>query len=180
MLKELFETTDLTQDEIGLRLGLTRKQVWRRLTKLYTSDELRERKRRCYSKSKQGDKNPMFGKVKEQHHNYLGQISDGKGYLLILKPEWFTGRKGTRHIFYHHYIICKHLNITEIPKGCVVHHRDGDTHNNDISNLQLMTNSEHRKLHSLINQRATTNCTSEANADGSARHLESSLNDDIV
>lgn len=179
-LKRLFETTDLTQDEIGDKLNLTRKQIWRRLTSLYSKEELRERKRRCYAKSKLGSKNPMYGKYGESHHQYIGQVSDGKGYLLILKPDWYAGRKGTKYIFYHHYVMCKHLGITEIPKGFVIHHKDFDPHNNAIENLELLSNSEHMKLHALIRQRATTNCTSEANADGSARHLESTLNGDIV
>ena len=33
------------------------------------------------------------------------------------------------------------------PKGSVIHHIDGDIENNDISNLQCMTISEHMKLH---------------------------------
>ena len=31
-----------------------------------------------------------------------GIVADGKGYLMILKPSWYTGRKGCKHIFYHH------------------------------------------------------------------------------
>ena len=36
----------------------------------------------------------------------------------------------------------------EIPKGYDVHHVDGDKSNNDISNLQLLKSSDHKKLHS--------------------------------
>lgn len=42
----------------------------------------------------------------------------------------------------------------------------------------LNCNSRFEYIH--YKEGATTNCTSEANADGSARHLESTLNDDIV
>ena len=41
----------------------------------------------------------------------------------------------------------------KIPKGMVLHHIDGDKLNNNISNLQLMTNSEHIKLHDKERQR---------------------------
>jgi hypothetical protein len=34
--------------------------------------------------------------------------------------------------------------------GEVVHHIDGDKTNNDISNLMLLTNSDHMKLHAIL------------------------------
>ena len=37
-----------------------------------------------------------------------------------------------------------------IPEGYIIHHIDGNKSNNDISNLQLMTGTEHRKLHNRI------------------------------
>ena len=38
----------------------------------------------------------------------------------------------------------------EIPEGYVIHHIDCNPENNDIENLQLMTQSEHRYLHSIL------------------------------
>ena len=35
-----------------------------------------------------------------------------------------------------------------IPKGCVIHHKDGNKTNNCIMNLQLLTESEHHRQHS--------------------------------
>lgn len=35
----------------------------------------------------------------------------------------------------------------EIPEGMQIHHKDFDKTNNDISNLQLVTPLEHRRLH---------------------------------
>ena len=35
----------------------------------------------------------------------------------------------------------------KIPQGLVVHHIDQDKDNNNIENLQLMTNKEHSKMH---------------------------------
>lgn len=35
----------------------------------------------------------------------------------------------------------------KIPQGYEVHHKDFDKNNNDISNLQLLTKSEHKRLH---------------------------------
>jgi len=39
------------------------------------------------------------------------------------------------------------LEITALPSYLVVHHCDGDPRNNDLSNLVLMTRSEHCKIH---------------------------------
>lgn len=38
-------------------------------------------------------------------------------------------------------------NFGDIPKGFVVHHKDDNTLNNDISNLELLSNSKHHSLH---------------------------------
>ena len=35
----------------------------------------------------------------------------------------------------------------EIPDGCDIHHSDFDKENNDISNLELLTKDEHKKIH---------------------------------
>ena len=41
----------------------------------------------------------------------------------------------------------KHNNLKEIPKGFVIHHRNGDSLNDNIENLILMKDSEHKSLH---------------------------------
>jgi len=38
-------------------------------------------------------------------------------------------------------------NNGEIADGFIVHHIDGDTKNNNISNLALMSKSDHMKMH---------------------------------
>lgn len=47
--------------------------------------------------------------------------------------------------YIHRYIWEKYNN--PIPNGYVIHHKDEDPSNNEIDNLQLMTNSEHVILH---------------------------------
>ena len=49
-------------------------------------------------------------------------------------------------VFYLHRAVWTYY-FGEIPDGYVVHHIDGNKENNDISNLTIMTNAEHRKLH---------------------------------
>ena len=113
----------------------------------YGLDYYNNRYKKQLSIRKLGNLNPMKGKTKEKHPNYKGIVEDGKGYLMILKPKWYTGRKGSKHVFYHHVVMCEYLGITEIPEGFVVHHIDQDPKNNDINNLQLMTIQAHTKLH---------------------------------
>ena len=46
-----------------------------------------------------------------------------------------------------HYVFCKVNNIQEISKGFIIHHKDGDSLNDNIDNLILMKDSEHKSLH---------------------------------
>ena len=46
-------------------------------------------------------------------------------------------------LFKHRYIWEKHYG--KIPKDMVIHHIDGNKQNNEIENLQMMTDMEHRK-----------------------------------
>ena len=48
-----------------------------------------------------------------------------------------------------HRVVWNYFN-GEIPEGYQIHHKDLDKNNNDISNLQLLTFSEHAKIHSNI------------------------------
>lgn len=73
------------------------------------------------------------------------------------KYQWYRGLKFTRdektgyylnsthHIRMHRFVwLCEK---GEIPEGYDLHHIDHDPGNNDISNLELVTKSQHRKLH---------------------------------
>lgn len=115
------------------------------------SEEYQNRRRsRIYRQSKFGENIPMSDKCGAEHHNYKGLVDDGNGYYMIHKPDWYTGRRGSDYVFYHSVVMCEALGLTEIPKGYVVHHIDFDKHNNDISNLSLMTISAHAKLHNIM------------------------------
>lgn len=153
-VKEMFENTDLTMVEIAGNIPCDVSIVRRIVRKNYTMEQFSKRKSRIYKNSKVGDKNPMKDKFREQHHNYIGDVSDGKGYIMCLKPDWYTGRKGCKHVFKHHLVMCEALELTEIPKGYCIHHIDEDKTNNSIGNLSMMTLSAHTRLHQL--ERATT------------------------
>lgn len=75
--------------------------------------------------------------MKEQYFNGIRfTIGPGRRYFSnsAVKPKSM------------HQYVWTYYNGT-IPKGYDVHHVDGDRYNNDISNLQLLERSEHKKLH---------------------------------
>lgn len=51
-------------------------------------------------------------------------------------------------LYQHHYVMCESIGRALHPDECV-HHIDRNKTNNDLSNLQLMTISEHAKLHAI-------------------------------
>lgn len=155
-IKSLYENTGLTQQEIANKLGIPWKRVFNFIKQNYSTEYRRTRKTRCYRNSKLGEKNPMFGKTETQHHNFIGEVSDNKGYLMVLKPDWYTGRRHSKHVFTHHIVVCQELGLTEIPKGWCVHHCDCNPYNNVFSNLLLVTLEDHARIHRQLLKGATT------------------------
>lgn len=143
-----------TNQQIADEMGCAQSWVATISKRWLTPEELAVRKRLNYQASRFGDKNPSYGKRGEECGNYKGEISSGDGYLMIVKPSWYTGRKGSHHVFVHTLVMCKSLGLTELPASFVVHHIDGNKTNNELSNLALMTNSAHSRLHQ--RERATT------------------------
>lgn len=54
--------------------------------------------------------------------------------------------KHNRHIFGVHTLVAMRY-IDGFYYGCVIHHKDGNTHNNSVCNLEVLSRSEHAKLH---------------------------------
>lgn len=49
---------------------------------------------------------------------------------------------------YSHFVWCSQpQNLSYVPKGFVIHHRDMNPHNNQIDNLLLISRSDHTKNH---------------------------------
>ena len=56
------------------------------------------------------------------------------------------GSRATKKYEYEHRMVWKKF-FGDIPKGFVIHHKDGNKLNNDISNLVLMNAKEHAQMH---------------------------------
>jgi len=175
-IKTLYETTDLSIKEIGILVNRDHTTVWHHVAKIFPSDFRKARHLRLLSKSKLGVLNPSYGK---SPHNYVGDvIEDGKGYLMVLKPTWFLGRKGSLHIFQHHEVVCRELELTHIPAKWCVHHCDENKMNNSFDNLVLMTMGDHQKLHNML--KSATTISKESTLKWVEAHGTPFKRDDIV
>ena len=58
-----------------------------------------------------------------------------------------TSRKEGNHLKYLHRLIWEDFYRSELPKGFTIHHKDENTLNNCIMNLQLVRHSEHTTHH---------------------------------
>jgi len=149
-IKHYYENTELTLEQIANVTRTSYKIVWNYVARNYSKQHRQTRKSNSYRLSKMGDLNPMTGKLRHEHPNYVGEVADGKGYLMKLKPEWYTGRTRSKHVFVHQVVVCGALGITEIPAGWCVHHCDENPHNNSLDNLILLTMGEHAALHAWL------------------------------
>ena len=144
----LYANTDIPMERLCKEVKLDDYMVQSIIRAYFTEEYINERKSRLYRLSKLGDKNPMKNCTGDKNHNWIGGVvSDGQGYLMVKKPEWYTGRKGSDYVFQHSVVMCQALGITEIPKGFVVHHIDHNPLNNDINNLALVQMGAHARLH---------------------------------
>lgn len=114
-----------------------------------------ERKRLRYRISKLGALNPMSGKIKSLHPNWIlgDRVSDSRGRPRIKAPPWFTGNTDPQGYVHEHVVVyCESRSITEIPAGMVVHHLDMNKTNNDPRNLIVLSNADHMILHAWVNR----------------------------
>lgn len=73
-----------------------------------------------------------------------GAISKN-GYRFFSK-----GSRGVAQRKYEHHLVWEQA-FGSIPEGYEIHHKDGNKLNNSLSNLQLITRSEHARLHAIKN-----------------------------
>jgi len=98
-------------------------------------EQLRILKVANYSKSKMGERNPMFG-VRNQVEAIL---RNGYRYL------W---QGNNTYVPEHRVVVMDAMGLTKWPKGWEIHHIDNDKTNNSLDNLAIVTTSGHQQLHS--------------------------------
>lgn len=104
-----------------------------------TPERYKAEKALRYSRSKMGEKNPMSGKSGSQHHNHIGDIDDGYGYL--------QRKVNGKYEFVHRLVMAEALGLEKLPDWAMVHHIDENPHNNTLDNLALVTKAGHVHLH---------------------------------
>jgi hypothetical protein len=104
--------------------------------------------RECFYKSP--ERSPNKGRFGEKSLGWKGGRLYERGYKLVIcdqeHPFGVPKGAGKKYIREHRLILEKHLGRYLNPDE-VVHHIDGDISNNTLSNLCLMSNSAHSKLH---------------------------------
>jgi hypothetical protein len=103
----------------------------------------------CDSKRKKviysGEGNPNYGNKGEKCAMWKGGRLIKHGYVEIYKPDHPMSNKDG-YIREHRLVMSEHLGRT-LGTHEDVHHIDGNKLNNDSTNLEVMTRSEHTKHH---------------------------------
>lgn len=120
-------------DEIAKNQGVTRNAINRYFVKYNIPKR---------SKTDLLIKNPQF------NPNWRGGKRSKDGYVLIYAPN--HPKATANNTVYEHQLVMEQHIGRYLKKGEVVHHIDGNRSNNDISNLLLLTNSDHAKLHAIL------------------------------
>ena len=82
----------------------------------------------------------------KDHHSWKGgKYTLPEGYILVYRPGHPLSRS-SGYIMEHRLIAAEKWGIFAV-KGMVVHHRNGDRADNRIENLEIVTNSDHMRMH---------------------------------
>ena len=73
------------------------------------------------------------------------RLDKGTGYMYSYQPEHPCANSAGK-VMEHVYVVWKHTGKIPSKHECI-HHKDRNKTNNDISNLMLMTQSDHARLH---------------------------------
>lgn len=83
-------------------------------------------------------------------------VKKGDYLYAVVKDHPFATKNG--YVLHHRVVMENHIGRL-LCRNEIVHHKNGDKKDNRIENLELMTASEHAKLHGSDKVRATTELT---------------------
>ena len=125
-------------DQIANDIGVSRPTIADRLKKA----GINIRPSSYYRKGKK----PLNYLGKVNHHGYVYVNISSNDPMVCMGRQ--TDRQQTLYVFEHRLVMARYIG-RPLLKTEVVHHKDGDTKNNTIENLELMTASEHNRHHAL-------------------------------
>lgn len=141
MVRDLYlhDTSKPTISETARLVGTTFHNVQAILKANVEPEVLKREQALRYSRSKTAEKNPMQGKNGSRHHNYIGDVEDGKGYL--------QRKVDGKYVYVHRLVMAEVLGLKRLPPEVAVHHINEDKKDNRPDNLAVVTAAGHQKLH---------------------------------
>ena len=68
-------------------------------------------------------------------------------YILVIAPDDYPGKRYRgRYCYEHHLLYWQAYGVTPTEEE-IVHHKDGNKHNNSIENLELISRKDHSYMH---------------------------------
>lgn len=149
IIQEL-QDIDLSYQEIADKFEVSKHLVGK-IARENLTEELKKLRYSAWNrKIKLGSRNHMFGRKGNLHPNSSENVRV-IGYKTVFAPDWWEGKTvKSGRVFEHHFVWASFYNQKSLPKGCCIHHIDLNIDNNSIENLQLLSISDHMKLHAEI------------------------------
>lgn len=146
-VKKLYHS-GLSQQEVANELGVSQKVVWR----FMKNNEISSRP--AVKRNQTGPNNDSWKG---------GRIENAAGYIMIRMPEHPRAKANQGYVFEHNIVAEKKIGRYLLFFGSghldseIVHHKNENKKDNSPENLEVMTYSEHSKIHNFIRRGGSSN-----------------------